>query len=136
MLCQAGGDDPRYPIFWDYHVVLLKDGHIHDFNSTLPFSTSIVEYFERSFFDEGLLTPLQIPMFRVIEAEAFVASFRSDRRHMKTADQWDAPPPNWPLISGGESNLHQFVDMRDLEFGRVVSAAELLNKYSMSRQLK
>ena len=126
MLCQAGSDHPSYPIFWDYHVVLLKDGYIHDFNSTLPFTTSVAEYFERSFIDESLLTPLQRPMFRVLSAEDYVTFFQSDRRHMKTADNWDAPPPDWPMISETSSNLHRFIDMRDLEFGRVLCATELL----------
>ena len=128
MLCQAGSDHPSYPIFWDYHVVLLKDGYIHDFNSTLPFSTSVTEYFERSFIDENLLTPLQKPMFRVLSAEDYVENFLSDRRHMKTADDWDAPPPDWQMISESASNLHRFVDMRDLEFGKVLSAGEFLRK--------
>jgi hypothetical protein len=126
MLYQEGSEHPSSPIFWDYHVVLLKDGYIHDFNSTLPFSTSIKEYFERSFIDESLLTPIQKPMFRVLLATDYVEFFLSDRRHMKTADNWDAPPPDWPMISETTSNLHRFIDMRDLEFGRVLCATELL----------
>jgi len=126
MLCQQGSDQPGYPIFWDYHVVLLKDGHIHDYNSTLPFSTPISEYFEKSFIDESLLSPKQIPMFRMISAEDYVAFFMSDRRHMKNGDDWNAPPPDWPLISQTSSNLERFTDMKDLAFGRVYSSAELL----------
>ena len=77
----------------------------------------------------NLLTPLQEPMFRVLSAEDYVENFLSDCRHMKTADDWDAPPPDWPMISESASNLHRFVDMRDLEFGRVLSASELLKLY-------
>jgi len=132
MLCQSGSDQPGYPIFWDYHVVLLKNGYIHDFNSTLPFSTSISEYFEKSFIDESLLPPSQIPMFRVLSAEDYVALFMSDRRHMKTADGWNAPPPEWPLISQASSNLGQFTDMKDPAFGQVLSATELLD-YAVRR---
>lgn len=128
MLCQQGGEHPSQPIFWDYHVVLLRDGCIHDFNTRLPFSTPIMEYFEQSFIDESLLAPLQIPMFRVLSAEDYVELFLSDRRHMRTADGWNAPPPDWPLISETTSNLRRFIDMRDLEFGKVLSADELLNQ--------
>ena len=126
MLCQENSDGTGYPIFWDYHVVLLNDGCIHDFNSTLPFSTSIAEYFEKSFIDESLLAPMQKPMFRVLTADDYIEFFLSDRRHMKTADSWNAPPPDWPMISETTSNLNRFIDMRDLEFGRVLSAGELL----------
>ena len=128
MLCQQGSDHPNYPIFWDYHVVLLKDGHIHDFNSRLPFSSPIAEYFKHSFIEESLLAPLQVPMFRVLAAKDYVEFFLSDRRHMKTTNSWDAPPPDWPMISETSSNLHRFIDMTDLEFGRVLSATELLIK--------
>jgi len=125
MLCQQGSVTPNSPIFWDYHVVLLRNGLIHDFNSTLAFTTSVNDYFEQSLLNEHLLSPLQIPMFRVIAAEEFVGVFKSDRRHMKAGSRWQAEPPDWPSISKNESNLHQFVDMRDLEFGEVFSAAAL-----------
>ena len=132
MLCQQGSEHLGYPIFWDYHVVLLKDGHIHDFNSALPFSTSISEYFEKSFIDEDLLPPKQIPMFKVLSAENYVALFMSDRRHMKCGDDWNAPPPDWPLISQASSNLEQFTDMQDPTFGQVLSAAELVRLKAVS----
>jgi len=127
MLCQQGSDQPGNLLFWDYHVVLLKDNHIHDFNSTLPFSTPIEQYFSRSFIDESLLIPLQIPRFRVLPADKYIQLFLSDRRHMKSGDDWHAPPPGWPLISLTSSNLERFTDMEDQEFGQVLSADELVD---------
>ena len=131
MLCQQG-EQPGYPVFWDYHVVLLKNGNIHDFNTTLPFTTPIAQYFECSFIDEGLLGSQQIPMFRVLSAEDYVRWFLSDRRHMKTSDGWSAQPPKWPLISETTSNLHQFTDMTDAKFGVVWNATEMLKNYARS----
>jgi len=126
MLCQQGVKRPNYPVFWDYHVVLLKDGQIYDFNTTLPFSTPVRQYLEQSFIDESLLAHHQTPMFRVLPAADYVARFLSDRRHMKTAEGWSAPPPNWPMISQTLSNLERFTNMMDGDFGKVYSADQLL----------
>lgn len=127
MLCQQGCDNPGELIFWDYHVVLLNHGNIYDFNTTLPFSSMAIDYFDQSFIDENRLNPLQVPMFRLIPAKEFVAAFQSDRSHMKSEDGWNAEPPEWPLISESASNLDRFSNMGDLEFGRVLNASELLN---------
>lgn len=127
MLCQQGCENQGSLVFWDYHVVLLKDGKIFDFNTTLPFSSLVESYFAQSFINESRLRPLQVAMFRVMPANEFVAAFQSDRSHMKTTDGWSAEPPEWPLISESSSNLDRFADMEDLEFGRVLSASELLN---------
>ena len=70
---------------------------------------------------------MQKPMFRVLSAADYVEHFLSDRRHMKTAYSWNAPPPNWPLISQTSSNLERFTDMEDQEFGQVLSATELID---------
>lgn len=128
MLCQQGSENQGSLVFWDYHVVLLKDGNIHDFNTTLPFSSGVNDYFAQSFIDENRLSPLQVPVFRVIPADEFVTAFQSDRSHMKTSEGWSAEPPEWPLISELSSNLGQFANMGDLKFGQVLSASELLNK--------
>ena len=126
MLCQQGSGSPSTPIFWDYHVVLLRNGYIHDFNTTLPFSTGVTDYFAQSFIDESLLNPVQVPLFRIIPAKEFISTFKSDRRHMKADDGWNAPPPEWPLISESSSNLNQFTDMRNTEFGQILSRSQFL----------
>lgn len=127
MLCQQGCDNPGELIFWDYHVVLLNHGNIYDFNTTLPFASKAADYFSQSFIDENMMSPLQVPMFRVIPTNEFVATFKSDRSHMKTTDGWSAEPPDWPLICETTSNLDRFADMGDLEFGQVLTASDLLD---------
>lgn len=129
MFFQKTGQGKHQLIFWDYHVVLLQDGKIHDFNSTLSLSTPSQNYFAHSFADEARLKPLQIPYFRVLSSKDYVESFASDRRHMKTQSGWNAPPPDWPLISATSSNLKQFTDMRDTTFGEVLNQAEVWEQY-------
>ena len=130
MFFQKDGQGKNQLIFWDYHVVLLHDGEIHDFNSTLSFSTPLQNYCAYSFADENLLEPQMIPKFRVLSAKDYVASFLSDRRHMKSQSGWDAPPPSWPPISKSSSNLQRFSDMQDFEFGEILGLTELLWKYN------
>jgi len=127
MLSQQGYDNPGELVFWDYHVVLLNHGNIYDFNTALPFTSKVSDYFAQSFIDDDLLNPSQAPMFRMVPADEFVAEFESDRRHMKTADGWNAPPPEWPLITQSASNLHRFADMSDLEFGQICSHSQFLS---------
>ena len=129
MFFQWAGQGKNQLILWDYHVVLLQDGKIHDFNSTLSFSTPLHHYFAHSFADERLLQPEMMPKFRVISAEDFTASFLSDRSHMKSQLGWSAAPPSWPAISESSSNLESFTDMKDLEFGEILSAAQLLEQF-------
>lgn len=127
MLCQQGGNPPDHYVLWDYHVILLREGHILDFNSTLPFCFPVQAYFEQSFMDETLLNPLEIPLFRVLSAEEYVRTLQSDRSHMKNDTGWQAPPPDWPLIDASGSNLQRFTDAHDKAFGEVLSMTQLLN---------
>ena len=130
MFFQQGSDSIGGPVFWDYHVVLLNHGNIYDFNTTLPFASKVYDYIEHSFIDEDQLEPDLIPLFRVLPAKEYIATFKSDRRHMKTTNGWNAPPPEWPMICEHSSNLHQFSDMTNLEFGTVITSRELLRQHS------
>lgn len=134
ILCQCAADSPDEPLLWDYHVVLLwptaKGSFLIDFDTTLPFCTPLSEYFQHSFLDEDDLYPEFIPLFRVLTANDYVAILRSDRRHMRTAKGWLAPPPDWPPISVDESNLHKFITMSDHDYGQILTAAKLLQKYA------
>lgn len=130
MFHQRNGRGENRLIFWDYHVVLLQAGMIHDFNSSLSFSTPIEHYFDYSFALEHQLEPPMIPRFRVLPAADYTTSFLSDRRHMKSESGWQATPPDWPAISDSSSNLKQFCDMSDFEYGDVLTQSELLIKYS------
>ncbi len=132
ILCQRAADAPDEPLLWDYHVVLLWHApdaarYILDFDTTLPFCTAVADYFCQSLLDEGELKPRFIPRLRVMPAGEYVTRLLSDRRHMRTANgRWQAEPPAWPPTSATESNLHKFSDMNDLEFGRILTVAQLL----------
>ena len=133
MLNQRASTHPSLPIFWDYHVVLLviaEDVQIFDFDTTLPFNTNIETYFSHSFIDERLLTDKEPPLFRLIPSDEFTKSFSSDRSHMKTASGWLAPPPSWPLIGSGGSNLANFVQAKDNRFGELLTQSGLLNRFT------
>lgn len=129
MLCQKAMQDPATPILWDYHVILLLDGQpaqVLDFDTTLPFCSELATYLRQSFLPEDSVAPEYRPHFRLIPAQEYIRKFRSDRSHMRTEDGWSAPPPDWPLIGNGGSNLARFTDMQDRSFGKVLSYQQLL----------
>lgn len=131
MFCQRAAESPDEPILWDYHLVLLWHAgqgahYILDFDTTLPFCTPVGEYFQQSFIDEKRLRPAFVPLFRIVSAQEYAASLLSDRRHMKTAAGWLAEPPPWPPTSMTASNLRKFTDMNDPEYGRILTASQLL----------
>lgn len=45
---------------------------------------------------------------------------------MQTPEGWLAPPPPWSPISENESNLHQFTNVADHSYGKVLSGVALL----------
>ncbi len=134
MGCQK--TDPDGIIVWDYHVVALvesdaRDGRdrilVCDSDSVLPFPCPLAMYLRRSF-------PVRIPSrlspeFRLVEAQAYLASLVSDRSHMlDAAGNWLAPPPRWPAPgegSGKSPNLMEFIDMRKPCPGRVLGLEEM-----------
>lgn len=129
MLCQKAMADPATPILWDYHVILLLHGEpaqILDFDTTLPFCSDLPTYLQQSFLPEELVAEEYRPYFRLIPAQDYIREFRSDRSHMRTEDGWSAPPPHWPTIGTGGSNLARFIDMRDQSIGEVLSYQQLL----------
>lgn len=129
MLNQRATGHPLKPVFWDYHVVLLaqdEKNQILDFDTYLPFSTEVADYFRNSFMDNALLSADEQPWFRVVPAEEYTAMFASDRSHMKTASGWQAPPPSWPPIGNGAHNLSSFTDMNNSAIGEVLSFDAML----------
>lgn len=132
MLSQRVMTHPLKPIFWDYHVVLLardEKNQILDFDTTLAFSSDIDIYFSRSFVDNNLLAASERPWFRVVPAVEYTAMFCSDRRHMKTASGWQAPPPSWPPIGKGAHNLSSFTDMNESSIGEVLSFEAMSSRF-------
>ena len=65
--------------------------------------------------------------FRLVEAERFLATFSTDRSHMRSEEGWIALPPSWdpPQAHVGAMNLFDFVDMESGFEGEVLSLAEL-----------
>ena len=132
MLSQKAMIGPATPILWDYHVILLltdSPARILDFDTTLPFCSDLRIYLEQSFPDESTLLPEYVPSFRLIPAAQYIEHFRSDRSHMKTATGWHAPPPDWPPIGKGGSNLTAFTNMQGTSHGEIMSRTELLARY-------
>ncbi|MGB0846060.1 MAG: hypothetical protein ACPGSM_05015 [Thiolinea sp.] len=136
MLCQKAMSDPATPVCWDYHVILLlpgKPSRILDFDTALPFCTELNTYLHRSFPQVDFLPAEYQPYFRLIPTAEFISTFRSDRSHMRTATGWSAPPPDWPIIGSGGSNLTDFRTMTEKNhqhnasaIGKVLSFQEML----------
>lgn len=134
MLRQINEQQAELPVLWDYHVILLirenkGDCYILDFNTSLPFCTPLKVYFEQSFMAEALLKPTEVPLFRILTAQQYIAELRSDRSHMKAENNWLSPPPAWNPISKRETNLKQFTDMTDQAYGEIMTAQELLLRF-------
>jgi len=133
MLNQRASQHPSLPIFWDYHVVLLvisENNQIFDFDTTLPFNTNIETYFRQSFIDESLLSENETPLFRLVPSDDFYKLFSSDRSHMKTSTGWLAPPPSWPLIGVSSSNLANFIQTNDNQFGELLTYDAVLSRFT------
>ena len=105
---------------WDYHVVLLAAGKLWDLDTTLGLGISPALWLKESF----IAGPWQ-PLFRVIDAPTYLASFASDRSHMIGSDGRPLRPlPPWPAIGMG-MNLMRFVDMAHPFLGEVTDAEGL-----------
>jgi len=116
------------PIVWDYHVVLLvhQPFELWDVDTTLGLPVAPKDYLDESF--DRSVPPEYLPFFRLVPAEIFVATFASDRSHMRRRDgSYHKPPPSWPPIGapGAPSNLFSFVDMKAPFLGEVVSLDDL-----------
>ena len=117
----AGG--PGQAMLWDYHVVLLAayPWEVWDLDTLLGFPVPAGEYLDASF--RAGLREAYMPRFRVVDADLFVATFASDRSHMRRRDgRWKKPPPPWPPIGapGAEANLMRFVDVTAPFLGEVM----------------
>ena len=122
---------PGSAMSWDYHVILLvrDPWEIWDFDTTLGFPVPAAPYLRWSFRPDVELPPEVAPRFRIVEKEELVATFASDRSHMrKRGGGFQKAPPPWPAIGaeGAASNLRRFIAMEDWIAGEVVSLATLL----------
>ena len=116
--CQRASPAPDQPVVWDYHVVAIEqsdDGwRIWDLDTRCDVPTGVDEWWRETFpFEKRVPQTLQ-PTFRVVERDAFLRSFSSDRSHMRGDDgDWLARPPDWDPIFDPEHgmNLPGFVEM-------------------------
>jgi hypothetical protein len=129
------------PLSWDYHVFLLvrEPWEIWDFDTMLGFPEPAATYLRRSFRPEIALPEELTPRFRVVGAPELVATFASDRSHMRSREgKFLKAPPPWPAIGAGTgtegvtSNLGRFIAMEDPIAGEVMSLAALLARVSVA----
>jgi len=131
MWSQRATGDPTVPVIWDYHVVLGVAGaqphgeaEIWDVDCTRGVPLPLRGWIEATFHPRSTAT--MAPRFRVIDAQVYRTQLRTDRRHMKDAERgWKQPPPPWPVVSPGESNLRAWLDLQIPEPGQVVALDEL-----------
>ena len=107
---------------------------VYDLDTTLSFPASFQDYCESTFGSEDQLKECYHRKFRVVPAERYLATFASDRRHMKNSEgEWLQPPPPWSCIKIETTvhNLESFIDMTEgLGEGGVFSLEGFISYYS------
>lgn len=127
--------DHSQPVIWDYHVILVSQNPllVWDFDTLLGFPIDFSAYFKWSFFSQAP-DPFQ-PLFKVIDRDDYRTYFASDRSHMRKHDQWQAPPPEWPVIGEGKtSNLSHYWDMSSTQQGTVLTLNQLYQYFGCPLQ--
>ena len=123
-------------VVWDYHCLLVTESpngaEVWDLDSRLATPTRLTDYLAHTFAPLPPEVAQHTPRFRIVGADEFLASFSSDRSHMRTASGWLKPPPPWdpPTIAGQTTNLMRFVDMRDTIKGEVLDVAGLRARFA------
>jgi protein N-terminal glutamine amidohydrolase len=115
------------PVWWDYHVVLsVKQNSwlIYDFDSILEFPSDFNIYREKTF-QHSIKNFL--PLFKVFDADFYIASFNSDRSHMMDAKgKWISEPPYWPIIeSNRELKLEDILDFTNKTQHKIFNLDEI-----------
>ncbi len=122
--------NPEGPICWDYHVACAVKNdvwRIMDFDSSLDWAIPARDWLKLAIFHKPVRKEYQ-RMFRIIPAKDYLARFSSDRLHMLHNGEWVAPPPSYPPIINGPSNLFsKYVNMDYDEscYGKVYHEAEI-----------
>lgn len=129
--CQGNAEHPDFPVFWDYHAILLsyrKGWRVWDLDTTLGLPVAADTYFHQTFLRPSLEAKDTDVILRIIAAEEYVERFSSDRSHMKLpSGAWAASPPEWAMIQNErESNLLDWLDVSKDEPGQLVTLAELV----------
>jgi hypothetical protein len=117
---------------WDYHVFAVATDPVQgrlamDMDSDLPFPCPLARYLGATFPPD--VQRAFAPRFRVVKGGEYVASFVSDRSHMRRLDgSWIAPPPAWPAPgagSGRPSLLMAWTDMGRRSPGKLYDGARM-----------
>lgn len=132
LLHQRASPRPDGLVVWDYHVLLFsQEGEAWlawDLDTTLGFPVSAREYLARTF--PPAPDPTWQPRFRIVDRDAYVREFGSDRSHMRGPDdEWLQPPPPWPAIGRGRS-LPRLLDLADASAGQWLDIDALQRRYS------
>jgi protein N-terminal glutamine amidohydrolase len=122
-------------VFWDYHVILLcrwTKWYVWDLDTLLGAPVDLAHYVQRTFFRDQTLEKQFELRVRVIPADEYVATFSSDRSHMRNFDgQWLAPPPPWPMILKPDgTDLMEVIDMKKRTPGVVMSIRDFACEFS------
>lgn len=123
------------PVVFDYHVILLARSafgrwEVWDLDTTLGLPHEAVDYFSRAFRPEGDIPQVYQPLFRLFPVAQFLATFSSDRSHMRDASgNWLKPPPDWnaPYRTELGMTLPDFIQMMpsdSTEAGPLSAAAD------------
>lgn len=131
-LCEA----PDYPVWWDYHVILFvkEDGlRVYDLDTTLPFPIDAATYLRRTFRLQERMPEHIRPRFLLLEGDAYVRTFSSDRSHMRDEDgAWFAPQPDWPpIIQGRPEGFPAFIE-RQLRAGEHLGLVEMIARFTLN----
>ena len=105
-------------VIWDYHVVLQAEFEhqrcICDFDTRLPFVSTLHDYIQGTFIEPELLPEPYQPVIRKVPASAYLQQFFSDRSHM-LGQISRSDFPDWPLINQNKAShitLMQYLDLK------------------------
>lgn len=137
-LLQQRAVPPGEIVLWDYHVIVMSRADssskalVWDLDSRLHFPVDCSLYLDVTFAGVDRLPARFAPKFRVVPAPTFIATFSTDRSHMRDSEgNWLQPPPPWnpPQAVGVATHLSDFIDMQAAGVGTVATLQELRTKF-------
>lgn len=146
---RSGLGVPEGLVVWDYHVIYLHNGLVHDFDSDVALPCPMEEYLHHVLKPERtIVTPPQYHrLYRVIKGSAYLEEFASDRSHMLIEGEYLATPPNTACIvpaSGEKMNLTRIfhikpgdvADMDQIDHGLMGTVLSEIGFVSLMRRLE
>lgn len=114
------------PVFWDYHVVLLRRPgggawEVWDLDTVHGMPLPALAWIRATFGPAGSLPRAFAPVFRLMRADTYRRALVTDRSHMRGPDgAWLQPPPPWPPPGAGAPTLGRLCDVTDPFVGELV----------------